>query len=75
MRTVVAKTIGWCLFVSGLAATATGVVELLVEVVVGGLISASTSGLVLLKMRAEALGRMVESVETPAQPMIGSSAA
>ena len=54
MGSAVSKVIGWCVFVVGLIGAAYGIVSLHVEMSVFWLIVASTSGLILLKMRAEA---------------------
>ena len=62
MGSAVSKVIGWCVFVVGLVGAAYGIVSLHVEMSVFWLIVASTSGLILLKMRAEAHGRL-EAVE------------
>lgn len=71
MTSVVSKTIGWCVFVVGLVGAAIGIVQLQVELSVFCLIVASTSGLILLKMRAEAQGRL-DAVETPSRAMAGT---
>jgi len=57
MALMMLKMLGWSLFVSGLAVSAIGIGALLVELAVGGLIASSTSGLVLLTLRARRLGR------------------
>jgi hypothetical protein len=62
MGSAVSKVIGWCVFIVGLVGAAYGIVSLHVEMSVFWLIVASTSGLILLKMRAEAHGRL-EAVE------------
>ena len=62
MRSAVSKVIGWCVFVVGLIGAAYGIVSLHVEMSVFWLIVASTSGLILLKMRAEAHGSL-DSIE------------
>lgn len=62
MGSAVSKVIGWCVFVVGMIGAAYGIVSLHVEMSVFWLIVASTSGLILLKMRAETHGRL-ESVE------------
>ena len=73
---LIGKTLGWGAFLAGLAVAAIGIGTLRVEFAVGGLIAALTSGLILLRMRAEALGRMDSTGETSdAQPMISSPAA
>ena len=61
--TVVSKSLGWCLFCIGIVGAVIGIAELRVELVVFCLIVASTSGLILLKMRAEAHGRL-DGIET-----------
>lgn len=58
MGSTVSKVFGWCVFVVGLIGAAYGIVSLHVEMSVFWLIVASTSGLILLKMRAEAQGRL-----------------
>ncbi|HEY5855934.1 MAG TPA: hypothetical protein VIW24_18295 [Aldersonia sp.] len=63
MGSAVSKVIGWCVFVVGLVGAAYGIVSLHVEMSVFWLIVASTSGLILLKMRAEAHGNL-----DPVQP-------
>lgn len=55
------KSVAWTLFVIGLVGTWVGVYDLGVETVVFGLIISSISGLVLLHMRAEAMGRLEHS--------------
>ncbi len=52
------KYVAWTMFVVGLIGTWVGVYDLGVETVVFGLIISSISGLVLLHMRAEAMGRL-----------------
>jgi hypothetical protein len=71
MASAVSKTIGWCIFVVGLVGAAIGIAQLQVELTVFCLIVASTSGLILLKMRAEAEGRL-ESVEPATRAMAGT---
>ena len=61
------KSICWSAFIVGLVVASLGVMELRAELAVLGLIVASTSGLVLLKLRAEALGRL----EAPTRMMAG----
>jgi len=69
MGMMVLKTLGWCFFISGLAVAAIGIGALLVELAVGGLIASSTSGLVLLTLRARQLGRFdgPDDVRPPAR--------
>ena len=58
------KSLAWTLFAVGLIGTWVGVYDLGVETVVFGLIMSSISGLVLLHMRAEAMGRLDHSPRT-----------
>ena len=62
------KSICWSTFIVGLVVATLGVMALRAELAVLGLIVASTAGLVLLKIRAEALGRL----ETPNRMMAGT---
>lgn len=65
------KSICWSAFIAGFAIAVLGIMELRAELAVLGLIFASTSGLVLLKVRAEALGRL-DPLETPRRVMAGT---
>lgn len=75
MGTTVSKFISWCMFLTGITAAVMGIAELHVEVTVFGLIIASTSGMILLKMRAEACGRLdgLDGLEHSPRAMIGAS--
>ncbi|MFH5212224.1 hypothetical protein [Antrihabitans spumae] len=68
------KSVCWFVFLVGLAAAVVGITELHVESAVCGLIAASTSGLILLKMRAEALGRFdgLDRLETTRRAIAGT---
>jgi hypothetical protein len=50
------RVVAWALFLGGLVGAGLGIAELRVEVTVAGLILACTTGLVLLKLRADAQG-------------------
>jgi hypothetical protein len=51
-RVLLKKVLGWCVFVVGTAIAVIGIGDLLVEPAVAGVIAATTSGLVLLSLRA-----------------------
>jgi hypothetical protein len=72
MASVVSKSIGWCAFIAGLIGAGIGIAWLQVVPAVLCLIVASVSGLVLLKMRAEAQGRL-EPAEPPMRMMAGTA--
>ena len=59
------KSISWSVFVAGLVVTTIGIVQLRTEIAVLGLILAATTGLVLLWMRAGALGRLDYELPRP----------
>ncbi|TSE01859.1 hypothetical protein FOS14_00205 [Skermania sp. ID1734] len=76
MASTVSKSLWWVAFLAGLVNAGLGIADLHVGLTVFGLIVASTAGLVLLKIRAEALGRLdgldgLESVRRP-RAMAGS---
>jgi hypothetical protein len=52
------RTVVGAVFVAGIAVAVIGIGWLLVDFAVGGIIATLTSGLWLLKMRADRLGRM-----------------
>ena len=58
---LIIKILGWCALVAGLALAVVGIGALRVELAVGGLITVLTSGLILLRLRAEAQGRTENS--------------
>jgi hypothetical protein len=68
------KPVYWFVFLVGLIGAAFGVMELRAEMAVFGLIVASTSGLILLRIRAEALGRLdgLDHLEARGRAMVGS---
>jgi hypothetical protein len=73
MASVVSKSIGWCAFSAGLIGAGIGIAWLQVIPAVLCLIVASVSGLILLKMRAEAQGRL-EPVEESVPNIAGELA-
>ncbi|MBJ8348729.1 hypothetical protein [Antrihabitans sp. YC2-6] len=65
------KTTCWSVFFAGIVVAVLGIADLRAELAVLGLIFASTSGLVLLKVRAEALGRL-DPMDAPRRVMAGT---
>jgi membrane associated rhomboid family serine protease len=57
MAMTVVRILAWGVFLAGLAVTMVGIAGLRVDMSVGGLIGALTSALVLLRLRAQRLGR------------------
>ncbi|MQY19956.1 hypothetical protein [Nocardia macrotermitis] len=53
---IVSRLVAWVIFAGGMVGAVMGIVDLRVLVTVAGLILASTAGLVLLKLRADAHG-------------------
>lgn len=54
--TIVARLMAWLIFAGGLSGAVMGIVDLRVLVTVAGLMLACTTGLVLLKLRADSHG-------------------
>ncbi|RJO79993.1 hypothetical protein D5S18_01740 [Nocardia panacis] len=50
---ILARAVAWVIFLGGLVGAVLGLVGLRVEITVAGLILACTTGLILLKLRAE----------------------
>jgi hypothetical protein len=53
---IIARLMAWLIFAGGLAGAVMGIVDLRVLVTVAGLMLACTTGLVLLKLRADSHG-------------------
>ena len=56
VSTILSRILAWLIFVGGLVGAVLGIAGLHVEITVAGLILACTAGLVLLKLRADAVG-------------------
>ncbi|NLE82251.1 MAG: hypothetical protein GX610_22265 [Rhodococcus sp.] len=63
MRSAVFKAVIWTLFAIGLIGAGLGIAELHVEWIVASLIVASVSGLVLLRIRADAHPEMEMGID------------
>ncbi|MBL1076200.1 hypothetical protein JK358_17515 [Nocardia sp. 2] len=57
LSAILARTVAWLIFLGGITGAVLGIAGLHVEITVAGLILAFTSGLVLLKLRADAAAR------------------
>ncbi|MFE3444666.1 hypothetical protein ACFXNW_16685 [Nocardia sp. NPDC059180] len=58
---VVSRVLAWVFFIGGLVGAILGIAGLHVEITVAGLILACTTGLILLKLRAETTGSAAAS--------------
>ena len=67
MGTTVSKSVCWSVFLVGLIGAAIGIAMLHAELAVFWLIVASTTGLILLKMRAEAHERALAAAAPAAE--------